>query len=347
MNQEISIPYRFRVQGTNQVLEVFLRRIIIAGFTGRDRATVEAHMRELAELGVVVPEEVPIAVKLDPSLLTQGDQIDVWGSFTSGEVEPVVLYCEGKRWLTVGSDHTDRDLERRSIEQAKAGAPKVVGREIMELDSIADLDAIELASWVDDERSLYQRGFVGDILPIDAIESVLSRLGLTPGEGDILFCGSIPVLGPLRPARRFAAELRDPGSGRVLSLGYSLRISPPVDRLGQKPEIEFTAVGRFPWSPVDPTVSGLTERILARYGDTTIATRMLRFAPGTDTSPMGTLTHDFWEEVYILEGAITDLVLGTTYSAGSYACRPPGMRHGPWVAPEGCTTFEVRYLGPT
>jgi len=29
-----------------------------------------------------------------------------------------------------------------------------------------------------------------------------------------------------------------------------------------------------------------------------------------------------------------------------YACRPPGMPHGPWRAPEGCITFEIRYYKP-
>jgi hypothetical protein len=26
-----------------------------------------------------------------------------------------------------------------------------------------------------------------------------------------------------------------------------------------------------------------------------------------------------------------------------YACRPPGMKRGPWISKDGCTTFEVRY----
>lgn len=111
----------------------------------------------------------------------------------------------------------------------------------------------------------------------------------------------------------------------------------------QKPELEFTPVDDVAWTPVDDRMPGLTERILARDGDTPVATRMLRFAPGTDTSVAGSLTHDFWEEVYILEGELHDLELGETFPAGTYACRPPGMRHGPWVSEPGCITFEVRY----
>jgi hypothetical protein len=38
-----------------------------------------------------------------------------------------------------------------------------------------------------------------------------------------------------------------------------------------------------------------------------------------------------------------DDALGETCSAGMYACRPPGMPHGPWRSEDGCRTFEIRY----
>lgn len=113
-----------------------------------------------------------------------------------------------------------------------------------------------------------------------------------------------------------------------------------------KPELEFFATSGVEWTDVEPGVPGLTERILATDPASGTATRMLRFAPDTDTSPLGPVVHDFWEEVYILEGALHDLTLDRTFPAGSYACRPPGMTHGPWKAPEGCVTFEVRYPVP-
>ena len=110
-----------------------------------------------------------------------------------------------------------------------------------------------------------------------------------------------------------------------------------------KPEFEFFPATDVNWTPVPGNTSGLYERILARDPKTGVATRILRFSPGADTSANGTLTHDFWEEVYILEGSIHDIPLGKTFCAGMYACRPPGMKHGPWKTEEGCTTFEVRY----
>jgi len=114
----------------------------------------------------------------------------------------------------------------------------------------------------------------------------------------------------------------------------------------QKPELEFFSVENVPWTPTEVPVPGQTERTLARYGSTNVATRMLRFEPGTDTSEVGVLTHDFWEEVYIISGDLEDLTLGKVFMGGMYACRPPGMKHGPFRSTFGCVTFEVRYPDP-
>ena len=110
-----------------------------------------------------------------------------------------------------------------------------------------------------------------------------------------------------------------------------------------KPEYEFFDDGKVDWTRCAGDVAGLDERILAADDQQGVATRMLRFQPGTDTTPNGVQVHDFWEEVYILTGSFTDLNLGKTFTAGMYACRPPGMPHGPWVSEDGCTTFEARY----
>jgi hypothetical protein len=110
-----------------------------------------------------------------------------------------------------------------------------------------------------------------------------------------------------------------------------------------KPELEFFDVAEVGWTPVPGPADGLEERILAADSARGVATRMLRFAPGADTTPNGVQVHDFWEEVYIVSGAIRDLTLDQEFSAGMFACRPPAMPHGPWVSPDGCTTFEVRY----
>lgn len=111
----------------------------------------------------------------------------------------------------------------------------------------------------------------------------------------------------------------------------------------KKPEQEFFRADSVPWTSPEPGVPGQHERILSVCEETGVATRLLRFEPGCDTSSLGVVTHGFWEEVYILEGNLYDLSLDEDFTAGMYACRPPGMPHGPWRTTTGCLTFEVRY----
>ena len=49
--------------------------------------------------------------------------------------------------------------------------------------------------------------------------------------------------------------------------------------------------------------------------------------------------HPYLEEVYIMEGGLYDTTLDKEFTTGMYACRPPGMRHGPYISPQGCTMF--------
>lgn len=114
-----------------------------------------------------------------------------------------------------------------------------------------------------------------------------------------------------------------------------------------KPELEFidpAAHDRVAWRPVAGDKTGLLEEmILAEDPETGDFTRLLHFPPGADTSPNGSVHHDVWEEVFIVEGTLIDLRLQKEFGPGMYACRPPGMEHGPWAAPQGAVTFEVRY----
>jgi hypothetical protein len=109
-----------------------------------------------------------------------------------------------------------------------------------------------------------------------------------------------------------------------------------------KPEIEFIDPDtHYPWRPVEGDILGIKEKILSLDPKTGAYTRLLKFPPGLRTTE--TLVHDFWEEVIILEGELIDLGKKQTFGAGFYACRPPGMVHGPYDIPRGCVTFEIRY----
>ena len=112
-----------------------------------------------------------------------------------------------------------------------------------------------------------------------------------------------------------------------------------------KEEREFFHHDSVPWTPVadgsGAVGDGMTEKILNFDPEAGVATRMLRWAPGAETFEV--ITHDFWEEVYVIEGEFQDKSINQTFTSGMSACRPPGMPHGPYKSDTGATTFEVRY----
>jgi hypothetical protein len=112
-----------------------------------------------------------------------------------------------------------------------------------------------------------------------------------------------------------------------------------------KKEIEFTdSQTEFEWRAIEGDSGGLAEKILSIDSETGNVTRLLRFPKGFQGRDV--LRHPFWEEIYILEGYLIDVKEKQTYPKGYYACRPAGMIHGPFQAPEGCISFEMRYVDP-
>ena len=95
------------------------------------------------------------------------------------------------------------------------------------------------------------------------------------------------------------------------------------------------------WEP-EAGIPGLYAKTLARCEDTGSYTRLLKFLPGTETSSAGPQSHDHLEELWIVEGAIYDLTLEENFVEGMYANRLHQMAHGPWRAPGGAITFELR-----
>lgn len=96
--------------------------------------------------------------------------------------------------------------------------------------------------------------------------------------------------------------------------------------------------------------SGIKQKILATDIDeakkTGSRSRLLRFDPGVFTT--APFMHDHWEEVYLVSG---DLTVGNDaqgrggepFKAYTYACRPPGVSHGPFKSETGCLLFEIHY----
>jgi hypothetical protein len=210
--------------GGGGLREVAVAKLVIAGWTGRDRASVDAHIEELARLGVSPPASVPVYYRVSSSLLTCAARIQVVGPESTGECEAVLLRTAGRTWIGVGSDHTDRGLERVSVSAAKQACAKPVGNEFWALEEVAShWDALRLRSFRRDGQSseLYQDGALATNLPWAALVAGCAGAdGLA--DGTVLFCGTLPVVGPLRGAPELDLELHDPVMRRTLTHRYAV-----------------------------------------------------------------------------------------------------------------------------
>jgi deaminated glutathione amidase len=108
----------------------------------------------------------------------------------------------------------------------------------------------------------------------------------------------------------------------------------PKKRMWEKPELDFTHPGAA-WLPSPGATGGIWDLLLSQEPTTGDTTLMQRYDPGAATHE-AVITHDYWEEVLVISGELTDRTSGDTATTGMYACRPPGMRHGPYVSESGC-----------
>ena len=203
-----------------------VHRLVIAGWTGRNAAQLEAHIRELEALGVPRPETTPIYLHLPASLLTQADGIQVSGGETSGEAEPVLLNLDGQIWVGVGSDHTDRKVEAYDISVSKQVCAKPVAREFWPFEEVAEhWDSILLRSFAHQgaARTLYQEGALADIRRPEDLLSRYAAKGAGLQPGGLMFCGTLAVLGDLRFADAFTVELEDPVRRRSIRHTYAVQ----------------------------------------------------------------------------------------------------------------------------
>lgn len=202
---------------------------VIAGWTGRDRAAMEKHIAELEELGVPRPASTPMYYRVAAARLTTAPAIEVSGEDSSGEVEFAVLRLDGRLWIGIGSDHTDRKVETMGVAISKQLCDKPIGRDWWLFDDVAPhWDALRLRAHIAENgrRVLYQEGPVTTMQdPRELIAGYADNRGGLP-EGGLMFCGTLAALGGIRPAAEFDVELHDPVLERTLRHAYRIDTLP-------------------------------------------------------------------------------------------------------------------------
>lgn len=215
--------------GETEALPFVPEKLVIAGWAGRDQAAVRHHIEELEAIGVPAPSATPLFYAGAPILLTAAPSIASLGPQTSGEVEPVLFATRQGLCVGVGSDHTDRFAEEWSVAHAKQLCVKPIGTTLWRLADVLDhWDALILRSFIGNgggaDWTLYQEGTMA---ALRRPEDLLERLGGL-AEGGVMFGGTIPAIGGIRPAGRFRMEIEDPVLGRIIRHGYVIDTLPIV-----------------------------------------------------------------------------------------------------------------------
>ena len=207
---------------------IALDQLVIAGWTGRDRAAVDHHVKELAAIGVKPPASIPCFYRAGVDRLTTATALQFLGADSSGEVEFVMVSLPDGLWVGLGSDHTDRKVEAYSITVSKQMCAKPLAPQLWRFADVADhWDKLELRAWISERgtRTLYQEGTVAAVrAPADLFHHYTQSDALPPGTA--MFGGTFAAIGGVRAAPEFHMQLHDPVRRRTIEHGYRIDTLP-------------------------------------------------------------------------------------------------------------------------
>ncbi|MEM3703579.1 MAG: DUF2848 family protein [Candidatus Bathyarchaeia archaeon] len=209
--------YIVNANGEVEPVEFNLKRLVLGGWSGRKKEAVIAHIEELEDLKIPKPERVPAFFHVGINLLTCDRFVGVMNRANNGEVEYVVFFeGDGPKYVTVGSDHTDRELERFDFQVSKQLYPKVIPPIAWKYEEVEK-------HW----DKLIIRMHVDGVLSQEAsLEVLLKPLELfkeacVGSNGLVLFSGTIPSKsGRLAFGKSYRMEMEDPILRRRISYTY-------------------------------------------------------------------------------------------------------------------------------
>jgi len=213
---------------TSEKLTFEVQKMLNLGRTARDPKDILKHLEELEKAGIKVSKEIPSYNPKVRDRITTSKKIEVLpNSKTSGEVEYVLLFNDDNNfYITVGSDHTDRELEKYNIVLSKQVCLNVISSKVWRYEDVKEhWDDLIMRAWVkkNNQRQLYQEGRLARLLkPEELIEKV--RMRVTGDlKGAVVYSGTFPIIGgELCFSPYFEIELLDKHRGRHIRHIYNV-----------------------------------------------------------------------------------------------------------------------------
>jgi hypothetical protein len=206
----------------NHKVTASIRRLLCAGYTGRNRADVELHITELAAIGIDRPSHIPTLFPIMPALLSQSAETYVLGENTAPEVEFVLFRQSEVDYVTVGSDQTDLAMEAKAPSMAKNLCVKSIARAAWPLNDVEkNWDDMEI-ELICDQKTM-QKGRLNLIMTPGALFDFVARHDGPDHEGRMIFSGTLETHGKY-PKSKISVELilSDPIRGRQIRHSYTV-----------------------------------------------------------------------------------------------------------------------------
>jgi hypothetical protein len=174
------------------------------------------------------PASTPIFYRVAAARLTTDGEIEASGTQSGGEVEYLLLRHGGRTWVGVGSDHTDREVEKFGVTVSKQMCDKPIAPQFWAYDEVAPhWDRLILRSFVveNGKRAVYQDGPVAAMLHPKDLLARFAADGALPDD-TLMFCGTLAAHGGVRATEQFAFEIEDPVLGRKIAHEYQVTTLP-------------------------------------------------------------------------------------------------------------------------
>lgn len=204
-------------------------RLILSGFAGRHTPDVEHHIEEMAQQGVPRPARIPMFWPVLPHLLTQGQEVAVYGGETTPEVEYVLFDWKGTLYVTLGNDQCDIEVEAKlSGEKSKNLCPKTVAKIAWPLaEVLPHWDALELM--LSCRGELLQRDKLAALIRPEILLEKIAAVDGPQSAGRMIFSGTIASIGQLPPPPyELSMRLRDPVLGREIAHEFNVTALLPL-----------------------------------------------------------------------------------------------------------------------
>jgi len=208
-----------------------VKRMVNGGYCGRNQEEIRRHMEEVRKLGSTeVFDETPVFFPVVKDRITLKEEIEVVGNQTSGEGEFAILIGKDRIYVAAASDHTDRDLEKKTILKSKQVTPNILSKEVWDYEDVkGHWDEILMRAWVKEgeKKKLYQEAKLKALLPPDDLMRIVKEKVRGDLKGMVILSGTVGAIqGVSGFSDYFEVELIDDVLRRKVGCKYDVK---PID----------------------------------------------------------------------------------------------------------------------